>query len=168
MVEGLTIENETLKANIEALTMELEENKNEIKKLKEENEMIQLEMETAMEMPKFSEGLYKVKFFYYFYLEEGGESLEKIKENNGKLRLALQILNEKYENEQIFHFEQIERYKMALEKIPELQQRVKELDETKKILELKEQEVSKIILFINYSSVLIIFNIYSFYIFWLN
>lgn len=62
MVEGLTIENETLKANIEALTMELEENKNEIKKLKEENELIQLEMETAMEMPKISEG--KIVIFF--------------------------------------------------------------------------------------------------------
>lgn len=85
---------------------------------------------------------------YFFYLEEEGEALDKIKENNGKLRLALQILNEKYENEQIFHLEQIERYKMALEKIPELQQRIKEFDETKKILELKEQEVILFIIFL--------------------
>ena len=63
MVEGLTIENESLKANVEALTMELDESKAEIKKLKDENEMIQLEMEEAMEMPKISEG-----FSFYFHL----------------------------------------------------------------------------------------------------
>lgn len=64
-----------------------------------------------------------------------------MKENNGKLRLAIEILNEKYVNEQIFHMEQIDRYKLALERIPELQLKVKELDEKKQMLSLKEQEV---------------------------
>ena len=78
----------------------------------------------------------------FFSLESSTASVDQLKENNGKLRLAIQILNDKYENEQIFHLEQIERYKLALERIPELQQKIKELDEKKQILSLKEQEVS--------------------------
>ena len=89
-----------------------------------------------------------MRFFFFFnFLETSTATLEQLKENNGKLRLAIQILNEKYENEQIFHYEQIERYKLALERIPELQQKVKELDEKKQLLSLKEQEVNFILYF---------------------
>ncbi len=56
MIENLTIENEILKANIEGLNMEISEGKEEIKKLKDELELIQLEMETAVESSNLGAG----------------------------------------------------------------------------------------------------------------
>lgn len=57
LIENLTVENELLKASIEGMNMEISEGKEEIKKLKDELELIQLEMETAVESSNLGAGM---------------------------------------------------------------------------------------------------------------
>ncbi len=55
------------------------------------------------------------------------ENIEQLKDNNLKLRQALNILNDKYISAEEFHLEQIERYKLVFEKIPELERKVNKI-----------------------------------------
>lgn len=57
LIENLSVENELLKATMEGMNMEISEGKEEIKKLKDELELIQLEMETAVESSNLGAGI---------------------------------------------------------------------------------------------------------------
>ena len=73
-----------------------------------------------------------------------GLSDDQLKEQNNKLKMALQILNDNLQEEKEQAQKKLQKYELALQCVPELQDKVKNQDVLQKDSHLKDQQIKEL------------------------
>ncbi|KAL4431924.1 hypothetical protein ABPG74_012736 [Tetrahymena malaccensis] len=117
LVEGLTIEKETLEHKLDELKEQLHQKDTEIKQLKEEKQLADIQLEDAM------------KGIVVEGQDVSGDSVNtELIKANARLKQAVQLLNDQFELEKIDLLENIIELESKIESLPQLESKIIDLE----------------------------------------
>lgn len=135
LAEALTLENETLKLKRDQDQHMLEKQNAEIKQLREEKELAELELEEA---------ILTAGSVYETTDQDPTANNQELILANGKLRQALQMLNDKSERQQAEFQLEIAQYQQKLHSLPDLLEKQKLCAKFEKDLAAKNEVIAEL------------------------